>query len=82
MKIIKGFTYSFEPFDSYKYRARVVVCTAKDKHNFHIYTTNPNRESFETDLLDACSSSVVSIEVMNWVTKEEDDAATALLGLV
>jgi len=85
--VVNGLEYSKESFDEYKFRAKIMVITAavvkgnivRDKHHFDVYTTDKSITSVENVLLERKTDKVTSLVIINWSTREQDDATTKLI---
>lgn len=76
---VNGLKYSRSEFDGYKIRCTVKIKTVESEHLLDIYTTDTSQESVENILLDRKSANVFSLRIINWKTKEEDDAITKFI---
>lgn len=74
-----GFKYSRESFEEYKYRAKVEIIKDGETHNFDIYTDNTNKNITFTHLLSFINAKVLHIKIINWSSKENDDADSKLI---
>lgn len=82
MKEVNGFKYSREQFVDYLFRAKIRLITGKgqlDYHNLDIYTTDTDKNSLLRFIDTVKSEKVAEVQLLNWVTKEQDDNATELL---
>jgi len=83
----KGKKYSREQFDDYKYRGRVSLEITEVKNhmvvrretNIDVYTTNSNQKDVRDVLLERSSENVTKLEITWWSTREQDEAASALI---
>lgn len=85
MKILEldGYKYSREQFDDYAYRAKVEIQTFSGRQFIlDVYTTNPSWGSVEDVLHGRKSEDVSSLAIINWASKEEDEAALELINLI
>jgi len=79
MKTIKNLKYSREQFDDYLFRAKIKLKTEDDYHNLDIYTTDTDQESLLKFVDSIKKEKVISVELLNWVSKEQDDLTTEFL---
>jgi len=83
----KNHRYSRESFPEYKFRAvaEFVITEVKDhevvtkKIRVDIYTTNPLQDEVSEVLFDHSAEKVTGVDIIHWATKEQDDAASALI---
>lgn len=76
---LNGLRYSRAAIDDYKIRARAKIKTATDEHTLDIYTDDTDKENVEKVLLSRATEKVVSIEIIDWSTKEDDDRVSDFL---
>ena len=76
---LDGYKYSKESFDDYGFRAKISVKTVDKEFFFDIYTDDHNMIRLENVLLDRKGASVVSLQIINWTTKEQDDASAEMI---
>lgn len=76
MKILKldGFKYSQEPFDNYKFRAKVEVQTFSGRQFIlDVYTTNPNLDEIPDVLVSNKTEDVLSLVIIGWTAKKDSE---------
>ena len=76
---IKGSKYSLDSFDEYKIRATIRIHTTKSIHRVDIYTTDTNRDNVENVLIERRSENTMSVQIVGWVTREQDDSTAELI---
>lgn len=71
---IGGLKYSRDEFPNYKIRCKVKIKTVDEEFLIDVYTTDTDKNSVEGVLLDRKSDKVFSLTIIDWKTKEQDDA--------
>lgn len=79
MKTVNGLWYSREKFDNYKFSALIKLKTKDDYHNIWIYTTDTDKKSLLEFVDTVKKDSVISVELLNWCSKEQDDLTKEFL---
>ena len=78
IKEVNGFKYSREVFEGYKHRAIITLMANNDYHKFEFYTTNTNKNSTFTDILNFIKKGT-DIKMVHWTSKEADDSISKML---
>jgi len=76
MKLINGFTYSKNPFEGWKFRARVkVVFTDLSLNNrtIDIYTDCVSKHEANNSIHLISKFNTITLKIKNWISKREDE---------
>ena len=76
---LNGYRYSKKSFDDYGFRARIVIKTVEREINFDIYTDDHNMIRVEDVLLERRGAEVMSLQILNWTTRQQDDASAEMI---
>jgi hypothetical protein len=77
---LDGYKYSKDSFTGYGFRAKIrIATTINEEFVFDIYTDDHNMIRLENVLLDRKSDKVTSLQIVNWTTKEQDDASGEMI---
>ena len=76
---LNGYRYSKESFEDYGFRAKISVKTVDEEFNFDIYTDDHNMIRLENVLLDRKGASVMSLQIVNWTSREQDDLSAEMI---
>jgi len=76
---LNGYKYSKESFIGYGFRAKIEVETVDEGFVFDIYTDDHNMIRVENVLLDRKGAAVVSLIIINWTSKQQDDASAEMI---
>ena len=76
MKTINGFTYSKEPFEWWKFRAKFEILfddlTVENK-TLDIYTNCENKWETLSSVNLSTKTKLVTLKIVNWSSKEQDE---------
>lgn len=76
MKTINGFTYSKEPFEGWKFRAKFRFSVDEDWRNnisVDIYTTCSDKLDVYYSIMNNISDKVIEMTLEHFTTKEQDE---------
>lgn len=82
MKTINGFTYSKEPFEGWKFKAKVELLfldTNVNNKTLDIYTNCENKYEAESSINLLSKYNTVTLKIVNWSSKEEDEWTTKFI---
>jgi hypothetical protein len=75
--------YSKNPFDGYKFRAKVeVTFTRYASSSIDVYTDDCNRNNVESILRNRMSNEMESLNIIHWSSKERDEAQSKFLNKI
>lgn len=76
---VNGQKYSRKPFEGYSFSCKVRLRTVSEEYFIDLYTTDPYMLSVENVLIERRSDKIVSIALLYWSTKEQDDTSNELI---
>lgn len=76
------YKYSRSKFEDYLFRALVYISTEGFSSTIDVYTTNPDKESVKSYLLNRVSDDVESLEIIYFIPKEVDKQKEQIINLI
>lgn len=74
-----GLKYSREAFDDYKLRVKAKFVSIDDVNFLDIFTTDTDRESVLEVLQERRGDRVITVNIVHWSTREQDDIASEFI---
>lgn len=72
--------YSKEPFEGYKFRAKVEIQTGeRDTTSFDVYTNSTDRVGTELELQSRRKYTIMPLKIIHWASKEQDEATSKFI---
>lgn len=80
MKNINEIIYSKEPFEGYKFRAKVEIDTGESHlTSFDVYTTSTDRIGTELTLRGFLKYPIMPLKIIHWSSKQQDEESSKFI---
>lgn len=76
---LNGFKYSRESFEDYEVRIKVKFVSIDGTTILDVFTTDTDRERLEEVLIERKADKVISLNIIHWATREQDDIASKFI---